>query len=86
RTPLDAIKSLALGAKAVGMSRPFLNQVEHAGITSTIEYVESFIDHMKSIMTMLDAKDINDLKQSKIVFDSKLMSWIEQRHLKVERG
>ena len=31
-------------------------------------------------------KDINDLKQSKIVFDSKLMSWIEQRHLKVERG
>ena len=23
RTPLDAIKSLALGAKAVGMSRPF---------------------------------------------------------------
>ena len=41
---------------------------------------------MKSIMTMLDAKDINDLKQSKIVFDSKLMSWIEQRHLKVERG
>ena len=44
-----------------------LNQVEHAGITSTIEYVESFIDHMKSIMTMLDAKDINDLKQSKIV-------------------
>ena len=86
RTPLDAIKSLALGAKAVGMSRPFLNQVEHAGITSTIEYVESFIDHMKSIMTMLDTKDINDLKQSKIVFDSKLMSWIEQRHLKVERG
>ena len=86
RTPLDAIKSLALGATAVGMSRPFLNQVEHAGITSTIEYVESFIDHMKSIMTMLDAKDINDLKQSKIVFDSKLMSWIEQRHLKVERG
>ena len=37
---------------------------------------------MKSIMTMLDAKDINDLKQSKIVFDSKLMSWIEQKTFK----
>ena len=33
-----------------------------------------------------EEEDINDLKQSKIVFDSKLMSWIEQRHLKVERG
>jgi hypothetical protein len=32
RTPLDAIKSLALGAKATGMSRPFLNQVENNGI------------------------------------------------------
>ncbi|WP_257610779.1 alpha-hydroxy-acid oxidizing protein, partial [Oenococcus oeni] len=31
RTPLDAVKCLALGAKAVGMSRPFLNQVEQAG-------------------------------------------------------
>ncbi|MDV8581759.1 alpha-hydroxy-acid oxidizing protein, partial [Streptococcus pneumoniae] len=25
RTPLDAVKCLALGAKAIGMSRPFLN-------------------------------------------------------------
>ena len=36
RTPLDVVKSLALGAKAVGMSRPFLNQVENGGITTTI--------------------------------------------------
>ena len=34
RTPLDVVKSLALGAKAVGMSRPFLNQVENGGITT----------------------------------------------------
>ena len=39
RTPLDVVKSLALGAKAVGMSRPFLNQVENGGITTTIESV-----------------------------------------------
>ena len=43
RTPLDVVKSLALGAKAVGMSRPFLNQVENGGITTTIEYVLSLI-------------------------------------------
>ena len=63
RTPLDVVKSLALGAKAVGMSRPFLNQVENGGITTTIEYVESFIEHTKSIMTMLNARDISELKQ-----------------------
>src|SRR5699024_10938603 len=31
RSPLDAVKCLALGASAVGMSRPFLNQVEQYG-------------------------------------------------------
>ena len=56
RTPLDAVKCLALGAKAIGMSRPFLNQVEQSGITNTVDYVESFIQHMKKIMTMLDAE------------------------------
>ncbi|MDN8859455.1 type 2 isopentenyl-diphosphate Delta-isomerase, partial [Staphylococcus aureus] len=29
RTPLDEIKSLSLGAKATGKSRPYLNQYEN---------------------------------------------------------
>lgn len=86
RTPLDALKSLALGAKAVGMSRTFLNQVEQSGITNTIEYVESFLNHMKKIMTMLDAKDIDSLTHKDIVFSPKLLSWIEQRGLDIHRG
>ena len=60
RTPLDAVKCLALGASAVGMSRPFLNQVENYGITETLNYTEQFTDHMKKIMTMLDVKTIKD--------------------------
>lgn len=86
RTPLDAIKSLALGAKATGMSRPFLNQVENNGIAHTVAYVESFIEHMKSIMTMLDAKNIDDLTQKQIVFSPEILSWIEQRNLNIHRG
>jgi len=54
RSPLDVIKCLALGASAVGMSRPFLNQVENYGITETLNYTEQFTEHMKKIMTMLD--------------------------------
>lgn len=83
RTPLDAIKCLALGASAVGMSRPFLNQVENYGITETLNYTEQFTEHMKKIMTMLDAKTIKDLKQTQMVFSPKLQSWIEQRGLDI---
>ena len=39
----------SMSAKAIGMSRPFLNQVEQSGITNTIDYVESFIQHMKKL-------------------------------------
>ncbi|WP_436854604.1 type 2 isopentenyl-diphosphate Delta-isomerase [Staphylococcus caeli] len=83
RTPLDAVKCLALGASAVGMSRPFLNQVEHNGITETLNYTEQFIEHMKKIMTMLDARTIKNLKQTQMVLSPKLQSWIEQRNLDI---
>lgn len=85
RTPLDAVKCLALGAKAIGMSRPFLNQVEQSGITNTIDYVESFIQHMKKIMTMLDAPNIECLRQADIVMSPELISWINQRGLHLNR-
>ena len=85
RTPLDAVKCLALGAKAIGMSRPFLNQVEQSGITNTIDYVESFIQHMKKIMTMLDAPNIERLRQADIVMSPELISWINQRGLHFNR-
>ncbi|MBL7564823.1 type 2 isopentenyl-diphosphate Delta-isomerase [Staphylococcus saccharolyticus] len=85
RTPLDAVKCLALGAKAVGMSRPFLNQVEQTGITNTVDYVESFLNHMKEIMTMLDAQNIEALRHKDIVLSPELMSWIEQRGLDFHR-
>src|SRR5699024_7280214 len=83
RTPLDAVKSIALGASAVGMSRPFLNQVENHGITETLHYTEQFTEHMKKIMTMLDAPTIKDLQQTQMIFGPKLESWIAQRGLDI---
>ncbi|MCE7784829.1 type 2 isopentenyl-diphosphate Delta-isomerase [Staphylococcus xylosus] len=84
RTPLDAVKCLALGASAVGMSRPFLNHVENYGITETLNYTEQFTEHMKKIMTMLDAKSIKDLQHAQMIFGPKLQSWIEQRGLDIK--
>ncbi|PTI73141.1 type 2 isopentenyl-diphosphate Delta-isomerase [Staphylococcus xylosus] len=84
RTPLDAVKCLALGASAVGMSRPFLNHVENYGITETLNYTEQFTEHMKKIMTMLDTKSIKDLQHAQMVFSPKLQSWIEQRGLDIK--
>ena len=83
RSPLDVIKCLALGASAVGMSRPFLNQVENYGITETLNYTEQFTEHMKKIMTMLDARSPKDFKNAQMIFGPKLQSWIDQRNIDV---
>src|SRR5699024_7141787 len=83
RSPLDVIKCLALGASAVGMSRPFLNQVENYGITETLNYTEQFTEHMKKIMTMLDARSPKDLKNAQMIFGPKLQSWIDQRNIDI---
>ncbi|MCU5745242.1 type 2 isopentenyl-diphosphate Delta-isomerase [Staphylococcus sp. SQ8-PEA] len=84
RSPLDVVKSLALGAKAVGMSRPFLNQVEEHGVEATIEYVNAFHKQLKKIMTMLNAKNLDDVVKAQKVFNHDLISWIKQRELNVQ--
>ncbi|MFH0716428.1 type 2 isopentenyl-diphosphate Delta-isomerase [Staphylococcus delphini] len=81
RHPLDAIKALRLGAEAVGMSRPILKMLHEEGVEATIEYVEDFKTQMAYIMTLLNAKNITELRQAAIVFDGYLKNWIQQRQL-----
>ncbi|HDU1368927.1 TPA: type 2 isopentenyl-diphosphate Delta-isomerase [Staphylococcus pseudintermedius] len=81
RHPLDAIKALRLGAEAVGMSRPILKILHEEGVEATIEYVEDFKTQMAYIMTLLNAKNITELRQAAIVFDPHLKNWIQQRQL-----
>ncbi|MDE9752580.1 type 2 isopentenyl-diphosphate Delta-isomerase [Staphylococcus delphini] len=81
RHPLDAIKALRLGAEAVGMSRPILKMLHEEGVEATIEYVEDFKTQMAYIMTLLNAKNITELRQAAIVFDPYLKNWIQQRQL-----
>ncbi|NBK47723.1 type 2 isopentenyl-diphosphate Delta-isomerase [Staphylococcus delphini] len=81
RHPLDAIKALRLGAEAVGMSRPILKMLHEVGVEATIEYVEDFKTQMAYIMTLLNAKNITELRQAAIVFDPYLKNWIQQRQL-----
>lgn len=81
RHPLDAIKALRLGAEAVGMSRPILKMLHEEGVEATIEFVEDFKTQMAYIMTLLNAKNITELRQAAIVFDPYLKNWIQQRQL-----
>src|SRR5699024_10517310 len=83
KTPLDAMKSLALGGSAVGMSHTLLKHVEENDVDATIEFVEQFFDQMKKIAVMINAENIEELRSRPIVFSPDLISWMKQRNIKI---
>lgn len=80
-TPLDAVKCLALGARAVGMSRMLLKLVEEEGIEETIGHVNDFHDQMKRIAVMINAETVEDVGKTPLVLGPELLSWMTQRQL-----
>ncbi len=80
-TPLDAVKCLALGARAAGMSRALLKSVEEAGIEETIDHVHGFHNQMKRIAVMTNAATTEDLRKIPLILGPELLSWMEQRQL-----
>lgn len=79
KTPLDAMKCLALGANAVGMSRTMLEQVEYHGIEAAIEYVGQFHHQMRKISIMINARNTEEITSRSIVFSPEILSWQKQR-------
>lgn len=63
RHPLDMIKALVLGAKAVGISRTALELVEHYPLEKAIEIVNGWKDDLRLIMCALNCRRIEDLKK-----------------------
>ncbi|GAA6114752.1 type 2 isopentenyl-diphosphate Delta-isomerase [Apilactobacillus apinorum] len=81
RTPLDAAKAIALGADAIGMAAPILYSLIKNGEDETIKFINDFKDGLINIMTMLGCNNIDDLKQVKMLVDSQLQNYINQRNI-----
>jgi isopentenyl-diphosphate Delta-isomerase len=78
RTPLDVIKSLALGAKAVGLSGYFLKLVSEYDHDTSVRILQNFIEECRSMMVALGAPTIESLASKKIILDSELFAISQQ--------
>lgn len=63
RHPLDMIKCFVLGARAVGLSRTFLELVETYHEEEVIEIINGWKEDLKRIMCALNCKTISDLRE-----------------------
>ena len=61
RSPLDVVKCLALGAKAVGVSKTFLEILVNDGKEALIEEIEKWKKELKFLMILMNAKNIDEL-------------------------
>ncbi|WP_119326272.1 type 2 isopentenyl-diphosphate Delta-isomerase [Companilactobacillus musae] len=83
RTPMDVIKSLRLGASAVGMSGLVLHHLQKHSLSETEIFFDGFIKQLKLIMAAIGAKSISDIKKAPIILDESLMNYMKQRNLKL---
>ncbi|PTK23827.1 MULTISPECIES: type 2 isopentenyl-diphosphate Delta-isomerase [Mammaliicoccus] len=79
KNPLDAIKSLVLGAEAVGLSGYVLKYLDAYGVEDTIEHMKQFIEQMHVIANLLNASNVSDLKSVSYVLSPELQTYVEQR-------
>lgn len=84
RHALDIVKSLALGAKAVGLSGVILNMLIEKGEAETVSMIEQLKEEIIKIMVLLNAKTVDHLKQTDLIFEASLLSYAQQRQLKIE--
>lgn len=61
RNPLDVIKCLALGAKAVGVSRTFLDILINKGKDFLIDEIKKWQIEIKYLMILTNSKNIEEL-------------------------
>ena len=67
RNPLDIVKALSLGAKAVGISGLILQMVLNLGVEETIVEINNWKTEIALIMTLLGKKTIEDLTNTDLL-------------------
>lgn len=82
RHPLDMVKCLVLGARAVGLSRTVLELVEHRPLDEAIAIVNGWKDDVKLIMCALNCRTLADLKRVDYILHGRLMNTYQKREKK----
>lgn len=81
KNPLDIVKSLALNAKAVGISGFILKYLLKYGEENTIKLINNWKKEIKVIMTILGCNKIEDLTKVDIIVLNKAKDWCVARDI-----
>jgi isopentenyl-diphosphate delta-isomerase len=78
RSGLDVAKSLALGADATGIAKPFLKKAVE-GEEALEKHVEAIITEVKICMFLVGARNVTEMKNMPIVVTGWTAEWLRSR-------
>ncbi len=78
RTGIEMTKAIALGADAVGIARPFLEKAVK-GSEALRAHVEDILSEFRTVMFLVGAKDLDDLKRVPAVILGRTGEWLRLR-------
>jgi isopentenyl-diphosphate delta-isomerase len=75
RSALDVIRSLALGATAVGLALPFLHAFDRDGASGVLAHGERLDETLRALMLLVGAQTVLDLKRLPLLLGPTLEAW-----------
>lgn len=83
RNTLDVIKSLALGARAVGLAGLVLRTLQTTGVAGTVQLMLEWHEQLRAMMTMLGATNLRQLGRVPLVVSGEVRNWCELRGIDI---
>ncbi len=79
RHPLDVVRALALGARAVGVSGQFLSVLETEGVDALVATLTAWVDQIRQLMVVLGAPTVADLVRKDVLLTGDLADFCRLR-------
>lgn len=79
RSPLDVVKSMAIGARTVGMAAPWLKQISQYGVDQAAAHFFDFLESVKKFMLLTGAGNSRELLACPRVITGFTGEWLAAR-------
>lgn len=85
RSPLDAVKALAVGGRAVAVATPAVRMLQENGLAAAVAWFESFLGEMRRFMVLVGARSVPGLAAVPLVITGHSREWLTQRGIDTAR-
>ncbi|WP_378955517.1 type 2 isopentenyl-diphosphate Delta-isomerase [Pelosinus sp. sgz500959] len=79
RTPLDVVKSLALGGNAAGIATPIIRMLYEKELEDAVSWFNHFLHEIKCYMLLSGAKNVNNVAKVPVVITGYSREWLLAR-------